>query len=246
MGDNSGSGARVLIADDNPVNQKIAAAMLKKFGIASDSVNNGIEVVLAVDRRPYDLILMDCQMPEMDGYEATREIRLREANGRRTPIVALTASPFEGDRERCFAAGMDGYLPKPLRESHLIPILAQWMPSTVDDNPLAASAFDNLRAMPGGGDALIRELAALYLEDAPARLEAIRRAVAAGDGAALFSAAHGLKSGSANIGAVHVQELAARLEDLGRRGDLAAAPPIVESLDREYERAQKKLRELTA
>jgi two-component system sensor histidine kinase/response regulator len=110
-----GAGAvRVLVAEDNPVNQKVAAAMLKRLGYRADVVANGTEAVEAVERIPYAAVLMDCQMPEMNGYEATEEIRRRETPGRHIPIVALTASAVKGDEDRCLAAGMDAYVTKPV------------------------------------------------------------------------------------------------------------------------------------
>jgi CheY-like chemotaxis protein len=120
---------RVLLAEDNAVNQKVALIMLKGFGIEADVVATGVEALDALMGVSYDLVLMDCQMPEMDGFEATRRIRERERGSRRLPVVAMTANAMVGDREKCLKAGMDDHIPKPVRVEALHRALTRWLPA---------------------------------------------------------------------------------------------------------------------
>ena len=124
-----GTPIRVLVAEDNPINQKVAAAMLDKLGARADVVGNGREAVDIAGIVPYDLILMDCQMPELDGYRAASAIRLREGAGRHVAIVAMTAEAMTGSRERCLAAGMDDYIAKPVKVEDLYDALMKWVPA---------------------------------------------------------------------------------------------------------------------
>jgi PAS domain S-box-containing protein len=245
-------GGRVLVVEDNVVNQQVAVRMLEKRGYHADAVANGREAVDALAHIPYDLVLMDCQMPEMDGYAATAEIRRREreqgAAARRTPIVAMTAHALKGDAEKCLAAGMDDYIPKPVTAQRLEAILTRWSPQTgpgapeeaVDGNALAA-----LRDLQDEGRPdLLAEVIAVYLRDTPPRLAALHEAVARTDAAALRREAHGLKGSSSQIGAVKMARLCTELEEQAGTTDLMGAPETLRRLDEAFGRVRAHLQAL--
>ena len=238
---------RVLVAEDNPVNQKVALRQLARLGLGADAVANGVEAVEAVSRGPYMLVLMDVQMPEMDGFAAAREIRRREGDGSHIPIIALTANALAGDRERCLEAGMDDYLSKPIDENELARVLARFAPpakpqpeATVLDN----AVLEGLREISGGTDDFLKDLAAIYLDDAPGRLAEMRRGVEASDAAVVAGAAHALKSSSGNVGAEEVRLLCAAIETAGRNGVVDAE--LVRQLEKAYGRVDHELRKLIA
>ena len=227
---------RILVAEDNPVNQKVAVRQLERAGFAADAVANGVEAVEAVSRREYALVLMDVQMPEMDGFTAAREIRSRET-GKSVPIVALTANALAGDRERCLAAGMDDYLAKPIIESELQRVLDRFIPAapaTVDP-----SVLNGMREV---GPDFVRELVAVYIDDAAVRLDAMRKAIERDDARALAFAAHAFKSSSGNVGAEMVRRMCEELESMGREGRMEGVQEKLSSLRREYDRAESELR----
>ncbi|HET8871604.1 MAG TPA: response regulator [Aquabacterium sp.] len=234
---------RILVVDDNAVNQKVAAVMLQRYGCMVDVAASGIEACNMVNMLPYDLVLMDCQMPEMDGYEATRQIRQREAEmggGRRLPIIALTANAMEGNAERCFAAGMDDYLSKPIRPESLLDKLSQRLPhrmelSVMPSRPrtlpepspvteVSLEGFDETQAMLGEDFAA---LAQLYLTDLPAKVQQLTQHIADGNLSAAHALAHMLKGSSLSIGAqelgatFHNIETACKAQDLAQTQDAA-------------------------
>jgi two-component system, sensor histidine kinase and response regulator len=230
---------RILVAEDNAVNQRVAVRQLQKLGYAADAVGNGLEAIDALNRIPYDLILMDCQMPEMDGYHATAEIRRREGSRRHTAIVAMTANALEGDRDRCLAAGMDDYIPKPVREAELERVLLRWLP---DDEPsIDPEAIKSLREIDDGKDDLLREVIELFAGETPPRLAAILDSANAGDPEALWRAAHALRSGAANLGATRVVRLCDMLEKRGRAGHLEGVTTLVVELQPAVEEALRAL-----
>jgi CheY-like chemotaxis protein/HPt (histidine-containing phosphotransfer) domain-containing protein len=244
----------VLLAEDNPVNQAVATGMLEAIGISVDIAVNGREAIDRLAAAHYDLVLMDCHMPELDGFAATAEIRRRERGGRsHLPIVALTANALDGDREICIASGMDDYLAKPFTREQLALTLAHWLPETalapsraapapsgspaarrepataVGDRPVNPRALDIIRAMPGtDGAALVKKVIDAYLDDTPRRLAQMKVAVDAGDAEALRKAAHSMKSSSANVGAERLANLCKELETIGRSGTVEGAPVLLE------------------
>jgi signal transduction histidine kinase/CheY-like chemotaxis protein/HPt (histidine-containing phosphotransfer) domain-containing protein len=257
--------ARVLLAEDNGVNQVVARNMLKALGCTWDIVPNGQEAVTAFEREQYDIILMDCQMPVMDGYEATRVIRERErasGSGLRKPIVALTANALVGDAEQCLAAGMDAHLAKPYTRKQLASILARWLPAehvsrrevpqatetaavaqAVEsrDRVLDRAALDNIRAVDEDGSVIL-EVLQMYLDEAPQHMSGLRSALTSSNATEMGSVAHALKSASFNVGAKSLGELCRKLEQRAKAGDLSAAGDLVAAIEAMMERVQPALR----
>ncbi|MFT3816314.1 MAG: response regulator [Rubrivivax sp.] len=259
--------ARVLLAEDNGVNQVVARNMLKNMGCEFEIVPNGQEALAAVRRGGFDLVLMDCQMPVMDGYAASRAIRDWEdglGEPTRVPIVALTANALVGDAEACLAAGMDDHLAKPYTRKQLAAKLARWLgadrllrPAEPDAAPAPApaapppeaeaplldpAALDNIRSIDEDGSVLA-EVIQMYLDEAPPHLARLQQALAAGAAAALGVTAHALKSASFNVGAMALGETCRRLERLGKAGELAGAAELVASIERQYALVEPALKE---
>jgi CheY-like chemotaxis protein len=232
---------RILVAEDNSVNQQLITLMLKKIGYRPDVVANGMEVLEAVRRRPYDAILMDIQMPEMDGLEATRRIHSMFDHDR-PYIIAATANALEEERRMCLAAGMDDYLSKPIRMEDLVAALNRrpsdslvgGRPPVIDRAPLD-QLIDNL-----GPDAAA-DLISVYLTDAPALLRTLGRALAQEDADGFRLAAHTLKSSSAPFGANALSDMCRRLEALGRANDLKGASGILVSAEAAFDEARVAL-----
>jgi PAS domain S-box-containing protein len=229
---------RILVAEDKPVNQKLAAQLLSRRGHRVTIANDGREAVALWEKQHFDLILMDVQMPEMGGMEATAIIRDKERpTGRRIPIAAMTAHAMEGDRERCLEAGMDAYVSKPIRAEELYAVLDQLAPAAppvIDDAALLSRLNGNRR--------LLREMAGLFLADCPKMLSALRDAVAAGNAQAVAQAAHALKGSVANFAAAEAVQAALRLESIGTQGDLTGLREAHAGLEREMARVEQALR----
>jgi two-component system sensor histidine kinase/response regulator len=212
------------------VNRKVAVLLLERLGYRVDVAANGREALERLADADYRAILMDCQMPELDGYEATAVIRSQERGGARIPIIAMTANAMAGDRERCLAAGMDDYVSKPIQLAMLAQVLARWAPA--GSPPVEPDGQPDL---PG----LRRELAGLFLEDAPARLAELEEAHRQGDREAIRRAAHQLKGTAATVGAAEVAKSAAELETMARSAGLEAAPEVLARLRTELDRVRR-------
>jgi CheY-like chemotaxis protein/HPt (histidine-containing phosphotransfer) domain-containing protein len=260
--------ASILVAEDNPVNQEVARRLLVKLGCQPEVVANGREVVDASARGTYDAILMDCQMPILDGYEAAVEIREREAaagpGAARIPIIALTAAAMPGDRERCLAAGMNDYVAKPMTLDSLAEALRRWVPGrisapastrrapaqyqtdeggepAVDASVLARLANEEL----GGDRAFLVELIDLFLEQAASMLADLQTAADADDQREVARIAHTLQSSAGNLGARRLQRLCAAAEAAGTPGAIGedgAAASTVDGLTAELHRVLDALR----
>jgi CheY-like chemotaxis protein/HPt (histidine-containing phosphotransfer) domain-containing protein len=258
------NGARVLVAEDNIVNQRVAVRMLKKLGCQPFLAVNGREALEMIEgsSSSYDLVLMDCQMPEMDGYEATLEIR-RRMTGRRIPVIAMTANALQGDREKCLASGMDDFVTKPVKMETLAKVIQRWYvdrSSKIEDPEAdrgrgsgvgllksgdlggypdsAAPAIDKAAVLKrlGGDEELYHELLHLFLEHAPRQITQLKEAVEAGDVALSERMAHSLKGASANVGAVTLQQEAARAEAGARTGDWQKIRGCHERMEMELEK----------
>jgi CheY-like chemotaxis protein/HPt (histidine-containing phosphotransfer) domain-containing protein len=233
---------RILLAEDNPVNQKLAVRMLEKHAYTVVIANNGKEALELLAHQPFDLILMDVQMPEMCGFEATMAIREREQHtGGHLPIIAMTAHAMQGDRERCLLAGMDHYVSKPIHVKELLAAIATVMTSAARRLHAVAPAalfsphvvFDETAALARveGDRELLRDIAALFVADWPQSRMTLQQAVLSEDAAALTRFAHTLKGAAATLGAMAVSAAAQRLEEVGRSGDLASAASALSTLE---------------
>ena len=260
----------VLLAEDHPVNREIAVTVLEELGCRVTAVENGVEALAAFKAQHFDAVLMDCQMPEMDGYQATAEIRRLEAEQRSkgtTPIIALTANALEGDRERCLDAGMDDYLAKPFNRSELRKCMERWLGGTPEKRavppapvaPVNAQREENqrptidpkalaeVRQMGGSADPdLVPRVIRLYLAESVKLLESIDRALDADDVPTLQRAAHSLKSSSGMVGALTLAQISREIEELARKAEVDRAKSYADKLRGEYARVREALEGIAA
>ena len=247
----------VLLVEDNPVNRQVAQRLLMLMGVSYGGAFNGKEALEQLDKDSYDVVLMDCQMPIMDGYTAVRILRQNEeASGKHLPVIAMTANAMAGDREKCLRAGMDDYMSKPLNRALMEQTLRKWLPPDAKSRgapapakaaaapaatPAAVPPVAATTAAPAGAvldNDVVRDLldvmgdeftdlVRVYLEDTPKSLAALEAAAARGDLEGLIAPSHSLKSTSANLGALSLSELAKRLEHGARGGTLGAEAPMI-------------------
>ena len=259
---------RILLVEDSEVNQLLALEMLDLMGCEVQSAVNGVEALNLLERNRYDLVMMDCQMPEMDGYEATRRFRRIEAanaaGNHSIPIIALTAHALKGDREKCLQAGMNDYLLKPFKYTELRGMVEKWAArqaeprkqmvsqkapqsdeSNVISQVLDMEVVDELRLLGRGKKpSLLQELIDVYLDRSPALLQLIQSGADEGNVSDLESGAHKLKSCSGNLGGMRLYALCNELEESIRNGHLQDPRPFVAKIEREYERVRAALADL--
>jgi len=234
----------ILLAEDNVVNQKVAVRQLQKLGYRADAVANGREAIEALSRIPYDLVFMDCQMPEMDGYEAASEIRRTEVGPKRTPIVAMTAHAMDGDREKCIDAGMDDYITKPVKVEELNRVLSAFLESAqVGNHPASindCSPIDVERMHEAMGDEPdeFAEILNLYLEGMSKNLGQLEMALSSGDHHEVESLAHNCAGTSASCGMTAIVFPLRELEDAAREGRLANGPFAFARAKQEFARIE--------
>jgi PAS domain S-box-containing protein len=232
----------LLLAEDNPVNQRLAVRILQKWGHTVSVAGNGRKALEMWEKEAFDLVLMDVQMPEMSGFEATAAIREREKQtGQRTPIIAMTAHAMDGDREKCLAAGMDHYVTKPIDQKRLFEAIESFCTKAAPpENPVMTEENTKLDFDPNavlkrvdGDRELLREVASLFFEDTPRLLSDIRNAISCGDSKALERSAHTLKGSIANFGVRAASEAAYGLEQMGRNGDFAHTQETLTRLEQQ-------------
>ena len=258
-GEGSARVRRVLLAEDNPVNVEVAKAMLESLGLQTQVARNGAEALEAVRSTSFEAVLMDCQMPVMDGFAATSEIRREEQDAgrpRTLPVIAITANALQGDREACLAAGMDDYLSKPFTQAELAGVIGRWIAlplstrvhhdQAVPTLPLEAreviqravinaKALENIRALSlQGGDALVSKVIAAYVGDTPQHLRTLRQAIGGEDADTVRRIAHSLKSASANVGADTLARLCKDLEQMGRAACVTGAATLLTDMEEEF------------
>ncbi len=251
-----GGTRRILVAEDNITSQQVATGILERMGLRVDSVANGAEAIRALEMLPYDLVLMDVQMPEIDGLEATRRIRdVRSAVANRMiPIIATTANAMPGDREKCLAAGMNDYITKPLSPTALAAVLERWLSGDdavppVEMRPAAKvepAVFDRagvLNRLMDDTD-LARVVLQGFLGDLPRQIEALRTCLLAGDAPGVVRAAHTIQGASANVGGDALRAVALLLEEAARGGDLLAAGAALPDLEAQFGRLREAMGDL--
>ena len=256
----AGRKTRILLAEDNLTNQQVARGILNKFGLSADTVSNGAQALRALASTAYDLVLMDVQMPEMDGIEATRRIRnpQSEVRNHAIPVIAMTAHAMQGDRERCLEAGMSDYVSKPVSPRALSDVLERWLPQQEgcpsreadaretpppeppSPAPVVFDRADLMQRVMEDAD-LAREVIECFLDDTPRQIDALRRYFEAGEVKGVQRQAHSLKGSSSNVGGGALRNLASEIEQAGKAGDLHSVAARIGDLDREFVRLKEAM-----
>jgi len=250
---------RILLVEDNATNQKLAMAVLRKLGYRPDVAANGRKALEALEARSYDLVFMDCQMPEMDGYDATRAIRSGQSSTHNpfVPIVAMTAHAMRGDREKCLRAGMDDYLSKPIQLSRVRDVLDTWLPGRSDRSSMASPGTPPPRQSPlldrqgllelvGNDVGLANEILQGFLEDLPGMIASIKDGLNSNDAASARRETHALKGSSANVRAVGLEQLSLEMEAVLKTDDIEQAQQLVGRLDEQCQILHQVINEPTA
>ncbi|OGU02167.1 MAG: hypothetical protein A2X82_01395 [Geobacteraceae bacterium GWC2_55_20] len=258
---------KILVVEDNPINQRVAGALLEKAGFSYTLVESGYEALQRLENEPYDLVLMDCQMPGLDGYETTSLIRSANVAVIRNdmPIIAMTANAQEGDREKCLEAGMDDYIAKPIELSQLIPLIEKWLPpadfissceqpgkrphmhmlSRADVETGELPVFNETDYLRRNLDdrVLAKDVLNIFVRSTPGYLAVLKENLAEGDFVGVRKQAHAVKGACSTVGAEQMWETALRLEQAGKTGNLASAGLLAEQLQMDYKRLEDELRE---
>jgi PAS domain S-box-containing protein len=258
------SAARILLAEDNITNQQVALGILKKMGLHAEAVANGAEALKALETIPYNLVLMDVQMPEMDGYEATRQIRDPQSTvpDHGIPVIAMTAHAMQGDRERCLEAGMNDYLAKPINPQALAEALDKWLPkenavtpqqvkvasestASVSAQDRKAMVFDRAGMMERlmNDEELARTVAGGFLEDIPRQIAALKACLETGDASGAERTAHSIKGASANVGGEVLRGVAFEMKEAGKAADLDVVKAWVNDLEEQFDRLKQAMTE---
>jgi CheY-like chemotaxis protein/HPt (histidine-containing phosphotransfer) domain-containing protein len=261
---------RILLCDDNAINQKVASRLLQQMGYQSDTATNGVEALAALDKKPYDLIFMDVMMPELGGIEATHEIRRRQQNQAQFPnykspiiIIAITANAMQGDREKCLAAGMDDYLAKPIRPEEMREIIEKWAATAALETPLEPATepapadeapglgpdqaddspveIDRLLDFTDGNPENLRELVTLYLDQTRGQIAQMETAAETGNANELRRLAHSCAGASATCGMRRLVPILRELERQGHEGQISGAAALVNQIAVEFEVVRKYL-----
>jgi two-component system sensor histidine kinase/response regulator len=254
-------GIRILLAEDNATNQQVALKLLEKLGFRADAVADGRQAIEALETGFYDIVLMDVQMPLMDGFEATRAIRsgATKAPDPRIPIIAMTAHAMKGDRERCLEAGMDDYISKPIAPQALAEALEKWAAPVPERSSAAAAPAGKAAGPPSavlpifdrpallarlmGDEELVKEIIAGFLSDMPLQISALRGSIDDADAGAAGSRAHAIKGAAANVGGLALSAAAGDMEKLGQAGRLREAAELLPELERRFDLLQARMLE---